>query len=239
MTTATAPERRREFATGSAAQILWLLAALAIAVLPHLPHVALWIPPLIAGLCTWRLLAARRCWPLPSVWLRLPMAIAGFTGVLVTYRQVTGLDAGSALLMVMAAMKLLETRGHRDRAVVIFLCCFLLFAAFLREQALWSPIYLCTGILVVIAALLQVARRDDTAGTGPSPVRRWSPASKPPGWHRRPAMPSLGASSSSTTRCSASGSGRRPSSRASPTAGGKTCPCSWPSAWSAGSLPTG
>ena len=158
--------RRQEPAAGSAAQVLWLIAALVVAVLPHLPHTAVWIPLLIAVIFGWRIQAARRRWPLPSIWVRLPMAVAGFAAVFLTYRQVTGVDAGSALLMVMASLKLLETRGHRDRAVVIFLCFFLLFAAFLREQALWGPIYLFSGALFVVAALLQVARRTDAVAPG-------------------------------------------------------------------------
>lgn len=161
-------ERRLEATTGSAGQLLWLIAALGIAVLPHLPHVALWIPLLIALICAWRLQAARRRRPLPSAWVRVPLAVVGFAGVFITYRQITGVDAGSALLMVMAAMKLLETRGHRDRAVVVFLCFFLLFAAFLREQALWGPVYLFSGALFVITALLQVSRQRDAIAAGPA-----------------------------------------------------------------------
>ena len=77
---------------------------------------------------------------------------------------ISDIDAGSGLLMVMVAMKLLETRGHRDRAVVVFICLFLLFAAFLREQALWGPAYLLGAVLVAITALLQISRSS-------SPVR--------------------------------------------------------------------
>ena len=160
MKAAARPERRREPARGSTGQLAWLAAALTVAMLPHLLAIATWVPLLVTVIAAWRLLAAHNRWPLPSAWVRIPLALAGFTGVLLTYRQVSGVDAGSALLMVMAAMKLLETRGHRDRAVVVFLCFFLLFSAFLREQALWSPLYLAGGTLVLITALLQVTRRD-------------------------------------------------------------------------------
>lgn len=168
MTGSQTGERRHEPATGSTGQMLWLTSALVVAALPHLPHVALWIPVLMLALCGWRVQAARRRWPLPSIWVRLPMAMSGFAAVYLTYRQVTGVDAGSALLIVMAALKLLETRGHRDRAVVLFLCFFLLFAAFLREQALWGPVYLFSGALFVITALLQVTRRSNAIAPGPA-----------------------------------------------------------------------
>ena len=162
MSQQTTTDRRKEPARGSLGQLLWLAAALTVAVLPHLPYIALWVPILVSAVVGWRLLAAGYRWPLPSAWVRVPLALSGFAGVLLTYRQVTGVDAGSALLLVMATMKLLETRGQRDRAVVVFLCFFLLFSAFLREQALWAPAYLFIGVLVLITALLQVSRFDGT-----------------------------------------------------------------------------
>jgi transglutaminase-like putative cysteine protease len=168
MTTAALQERRREPAPGSLAQLSWLVAALAIAALPHLPHIAIWIPALVVVIAAWRLQAARRRLALPSAWVRVPLAVVGFVGVFATYRQVTGVDAGSALLLVMAAMKLLETRGHRDRAVVVLLCFFLLFAAFLREQALWAPVYLFSAVLLVLTALYQVSRIADAQAGGPA-----------------------------------------------------------------------
>ncbi|MGI9330275.1 MAG: transglutaminase TgpA family protein [Gammaproteobacteria bacterium] len=159
-------DRRKEPAQGSLGQLLWLASALFVAALPHLPYIALWVPLLVSAVASWRLLAAGYRWPLPSAWVRIPLALSAFTGVVLTYRQVTGVDAGSALLLIMATMKLLETRGQRDRAVVVFLCFFLLFSAFLREQALWAPAYLLFGVLVLISALLQVTRADGTLKAG-------------------------------------------------------------------------
>ena len=164
MTAGKNPERRRETAAESTGQLLWLTAAVLVAVLPHLPHVHPWVPVMVFSIAAWRLYSASRRRGLPSAWLRVPLTLLGFAGILLTYRQVSGIDAGSGLLMVMVAMKLLETRGHRDRAVVVFICLFLLFAAFLREQALWGPAYLLGAVLVAITALLQISRSS-------SPVR--------------------------------------------------------------------
>ena len=159
-------ERRHEKPLESTGQVLWLVAAVFVATLPHMPFVHLWVPVLVIGIALWRIFAAYTRSSLPSVWIRVPLTLIGFTGILVTYRQVSGVDAGSGLLMVMVAMKLLETRGHRDRAVVIFICYFLLFAAFLREQALWAPLYLFAATLVTTAALLQISRSDEPAQAG-------------------------------------------------------------------------
>jgi len=151
-------ERRTETPVESTGQLLWLVFAVIVAGAPHVLHLQPWVPVIVLAIITWRLLAAARRWHLPSIWVRVPLTLLGFLAVLFSYRQVSGLGAGSALLLVMVSMKLLETRGHRDRAVVVFICYFLLFAAFLREQAIWSAGYLLAGVLVTTAALYQTAR---------------------------------------------------------------------------------
>jgi transglutaminase-like putative cysteine protease len=151
-------ERRAEMPVESTGQLLWLVFAVMVAGAPHLLFVHPWVPVVILILITWRLVAAIKRWHLPGITIRLPLTMLGFIAVLFTYRKISGLDAGSALLLVMISLKLLETRGHRDRAVVVFICYFLLFAAFLREQPIWSAAYLFAGVLVTTAALLQTSR---------------------------------------------------------------------------------
>lgn len=151
-------ERRAETPVASTGQLLWLVFAVIVSGAPHVLHLHPWVPVIVLAIIGWRLVAAARRWHLPSIWVRVPLTLIGFLAVLFSYRQVSGLGAGSALLLVMVSMKLLETRGHRDRAVVVFICYFLLFAAFLREQAIWSSGYLLAGVLVTTAALYQTAR---------------------------------------------------------------------------------
>ncbi|MDP6675584.1 MAG: DUF3488 and transglutaminase-like domain-containing protein [Gammaproteobacteria bacterium] len=151
-------ERRRETPDASGGQLAWLVVSIVLAGLPHILHVHPWVPITVFSILVWRVVSALMRWPLPSAWIRVPLTMLGFIGVLFSYRQLSGLSAGSALLLIMAAMKLLETRGHRDRAIVVFICYFLLFSTFLREQAIWSAVYLVISMLVTTAALIQVAR---------------------------------------------------------------------------------
>ncbi len=153
-----AADRRAEKPEESTGQLLWLVFAVLVAGAPHLLYLHPWVPITVIAITGWRIIAALKRWRLPSIWIRAPLTLLGFLGVLFSYRQVSGLGAGSALLLIMVSMKLLETRGHRDRAVVVFICYFLLFAAFLREQAIWSAGYLMTGVLITTAALYQTAR---------------------------------------------------------------------------------
>ncbi|TDJ43849.1 MAG: DUF3488 domain-containing protein [Gammaproteobacteria bacterium] len=154
----TAADRRTETPDESTGQLLWLVFAVLVAGSPHLLDLHPWVPVTVLAITGWRIIAALKRWRLPSIWIRAPLTLLGFLGVLFSYRQISGLGAGSALLLIMVSMKLLETRGHRDRAVVVFICYFLLFAAFLREQAIWSAGYLMAGVLITTAALYQTAR---------------------------------------------------------------------------------
>ncbi|MEO8225283.1 MAG: DUF3488 and transglutaminase-like domain-containing protein, partial [Gammaproteobacteria bacterium] len=67
-------------------------------------------------------------------------------------------DAGTALLTLMLALKLLETHSTRDRSIVILIAWFVLFASFLREQSVASVPQLAAGVVAGILALLQSAR---------------------------------------------------------------------------------
>ena len=86
----------------------------------------------------WRLGAALWRWKLPNTPLRAVLTLSGSFAVVYTYRQISGLDAGSALLILMLALKLIETHSTRDRSVVILIAWFVLFASFLREQSVMS-----------------------------------------------------------------------------------------------------
>jgi len=142
----------------SLGQLAWLTLLIAVAVGPHAGSIHPWvIAGLGASLC-WRLGAARLGWQLPGRLLRAGLTILCSIGVLFTYRRISGLDAGSALLIVMLALKLLETHSTRDRSIVILIACFVLFASFLREQSVASVPQLAAGVVVATLALLQSAR---------------------------------------------------------------------------------
>lgn len=62
--------------------------------------------------------------------------------VLMTFHTLNGLAAGTALLTLMGALKLVEAKSRRDDAIVIGVALFLLLAAALASQAMWRvPLY--------------------------------------------------------------------------------------------------
>ena len=143
------------------ASLPWTLAALAFALVAHLPFLPFWITGALVACAIWRYSIELRRKPIPPALLRAALALACFLGVLVTYRTISGVGPGSALLAVMAALKLLETRQRRDQFVLLFIAIFLVMSALLREQYLWSLPYLLVGVLLILVAWLRMSADDN------------------------------------------------------------------------------
>ncbi len=148
-------------------RLLWVTGVLAAATLPHLGHLPGWVP-LLLGVCVlWRLGISSHGLRVPPGWLRILLAFLCFLGVLATYRTVNGLHPGSALLVVMMALKLLETHRARDLVVLLLIAYFLIFAGFLNNQSLiWG------GYLLAVAWLTTAALQQATRAAPPLPARQ-------------------------------------------------------------------
>jgi protein-glutamine gamma-glutamyltransferase len=136
----------------------WTLAALVCTLAPHVAHLPLWVTAFVLILGGWRFSGMRRQWSLPPALLRHALAFAALAGVWFSYQTLNGVEAGSALLAVMAALKLTETRTQRDEIVLVFMAYFLVAANLLYEQSLWSALWAVPGVWLAATAHLQVAR---------------------------------------------------------------------------------
>ena len=139
------------------ASLPWTLLALSVALAPHLPYLAIWITGAFIGCATWRFAIEKRRRPLPRRIVRGGLALICFLGVLATYSSISGVGPGSALLAIMAALKLLETRRRRDQFVLLFISIFLVMSSLLREQYMWSLPYLFVSLFVIMTAWLQIS----------------------------------------------------------------------------------
>jgi len=131
----------------------WLLAAVVLVVLPHLPRLPWWLMAFVAAAALSGLLLLR--YParqLPRALLLLA-TVAGGGGVLLHYDTLLGKNAGVALLVVMLLLKLLEVRNPRDVRLVVFLCYFLVITNFLFSQSLAMAAYMFAATLVITATL--------------------------------------------------------------------------------------
>jgi len=135
----------------------WTLFALAFSLAPHVLFLPVWITGAFLVCAGWRYAIERRRRPLPSTWFRALLALLCFLGVLATYSTISGVGPGSALLAVMAALKLVETRQRRDQFVLLFIAIFLVMSSILREQYLWSLPYLLAGVFLIMTAWLRIS----------------------------------------------------------------------------------
>jgi transglutaminase-like putative cysteine protease len=142
----------------TALRLGWMLAALTLALAPAVPRLPAWITLVFVAAAAWRLAIQREGWRLPPGWLRLALAAACLFGVLFHFRTLNGLEAGGALLVVMGAMKLLETRSRRDIQVLAFIGYFIVMMQLLYDQPIWSLPWLALSVAAVTLALLQGVR---------------------------------------------------------------------------------
>ncbi len=138
--------------------LAWVCAAFAGGVLLNIDRMPAWAGVTALALITWRLRSARRRAWLPPAWLRAILALIVTALVLARFHTLNGLAAGTTLLILMAALKLLETRQARDQLVLVGAALFLLLAACLDRQDLpRAPLYalqtwLCCAALAAVAS---------------------------------------------------------------------------------------
>lgn len=138
----------------------WLLIGLGLTILPHLLHLPLWAGLLIAALGLWRWLAARRNWPLPDTKLKLILTLGLIVVIFVHYGTLVGRESGTALLVIMMGLKLMELRQRRDVLVLMFLAYFILVTHFLYSQTIPLAIYVFTVAWLLLGLHMYLASRE-------------------------------------------------------------------------------
>ncbi|BCL74962.1 hypothetical protein JHS3_06980 [Jeongeupia sp. HS-3] len=114
-----------------------LIAALLMALLPHLLMLPPWLALLIVAVPIWRATLAYRGRALPSRWLLYALMIILLALVFWQFRTLIGRTGGLAMLASLIAVKLLETRSRRDARVLTLLGYFSAGAMFLVSQSFW------------------------------------------------------------------------------------------------------
>src|SRR3546814_252591 len=92
---------------------------------------------------------------MPPKFLRAALVIAAVGGTYASFGRVSGQTAGTALLCVMVALKLVELRERRDVMVMVFLMYFLLITHFFFSQEIWTTIYLLLSCVTITALLIE------------------------------------------------------------------------------------
>lgn len=132
--------------------LLALAGLLALAQLPQVVRLPIWLTALGMGLIGLRVALLRRGRPAPKSYWLVPIVIAGGLAIRWHFGYFFGRDPGVALLFLMAGLKFMETRTERDGTLVVCLAAFLAMTQFLYEQSL-----LAAGILIVTVLTIAFA----------------------------------------------------------------------------------
>jgi transglutaminase-like putative cysteine protease len=155
--------------SNSQKSLIWVIATLAIAMLPQLRsmpgHLALLaILPLV-----WRLAAELRGWRPIAGWLRVALTLTAVFLLAATYGGLLGRRAAVGLLTLMLALKLLETFRIRDARIVTSLALFLCATQFLFSQGIVMLLYAAASVISALVALALLHRREAFRSVGEAP----------------------------------------------------------------------
>ena len=138
------------------AQLLGISACLALSLIAHATTLPPWVFGIIAVCGAIRLLSARRGGgPPPKVVLLLAAALA-IPLLFVRFHTFNGLAAGTALLALMAGLKLLESSTKRDMYIITLIIYFVSISALLEADSFWLLAYLIGVCWLTTATLLRV-----------------------------------------------------------------------------------
>jgi transglutaminase-like putative cysteine protease len=138
--------------------LLWISACLALALLAHVATLPVWVLATVVAAAAIRVLLAVRGRDAPPRSIRFTVAVLAMGLLFAQFRTFNGLSAGTALLSLMAGLKLLETQTRRDIYVITMIIYFLSLAALLEGESFWLLCYLVGVCWVTTSMLLRLTR---------------------------------------------------------------------------------
>jgi transglutaminase-like putative cysteine protease len=135
-----------------------LLLLLGLLAAPHIANLSVAVPAFFYVAVVWRLIAIRYPAWMPGRWTLFLLMLMAIALVVMSTAVVDGRLAGTALLVVMLGLKLLELKARRDVHVTVFLGYFLVLTQFLYNQSLWLALYLFVGVLALVGVQVGLNR---------------------------------------------------------------------------------
>jgi transglutaminase-like putative cysteine protease len=136
--------------------LLGIFACLALALVAHITSLPLWIPIVVTVCGLIRIGLARGGRGSPPGWVVLILAGLAIPLLFVRFHTFNGLSAGTALLTLMAGLKLLETKTKRDIYIITLIIYFVSLAALLEGNSFWLLAYLIGVCWLTTATLLRL-----------------------------------------------------------------------------------
>lgn len=134
--------------------MVFLLAGLAVVLLPHIDHLPLWMSLTCFSVLMWRLLYDVNRLPLPNKFVIFLLFVLITLGVLSRYYTIVGREAGSAMLISLICLKLFEIKSLRDISLIVQLAFFAIVVTFLFSQSIFVALTMLVAVFLLITALI-------------------------------------------------------------------------------------
>jgi transglutaminase-like putative cysteine protease len=145
-------------------QLRSMSVCLALALAVHTAALPLWLLATIAAVIAIRLALSARGHTVPARALRIGVAVVSIGILFLKLHTFNGVVAGSALLSLVAGLKLFETQTRRDLYVVALIVYFLSLAALLTSESFWLLAYLLTVSWLTTTTLLRLTHSSPSTG---------------------------------------------------------------------------
>ena len=139
------------------ARLGWICACLGLAMIPHMAALPLWVLGTVGACAALRLFRAAHGRSAPPGLIRTLVAVLAIGLLFLQFRTFNGLTAGTALLSLVAGLKVLETQTRRDIHVLALIVYFLSLAALLHGESFWLLAYLVALVWITTATLLHLS----------------------------------------------------------------------------------
>ena len=123
---------------------------------PHAEHLPPWLIAVCILLLGWRSYLTWTATALPPRWLLFIITLAGVGGIFFNFHTLFGRDAGVALLILLATLKLFELRTARDGTVLIQLSSFIIITSFFYSQSIATALFMMFTLLVILATWMHL-----------------------------------------------------------------------------------
>ncbi len=135
-------------------KLMPVLIGIHLVALPLYPRMPVYILLLVAVLTLWTLLIISGRTSQPKQIIRLLVAAAIVSLLIVSYGSIFGQGPGTSMLLMLSFSKLFEMKSKRDAIVVVFIGYFLIASNFFHTQDPWVAVYVFAVVIYLTSLLI-------------------------------------------------------------------------------------
>ena len=132
--------------------LLWLLVAQGVVILPLLVRLPFWLWGVWLGAMVWRWQIYAGKWRFPSGVIKMLLGGLCVGGLVASYQGRVGVEPMVGFLVSAFVLKLLELRSRQDGLLLVFIGFIAVGTQFLFAQSMGAALYACIACAVLIAA---------------------------------------------------------------------------------------